>query len=115
MKALKIWFFLVLITMLVVVSWASLNESILEIPKIVQQDVWFIATLFDTYFAFIAIYLWMAYRTPSWVGRIVWFLMVMLLGNIGIALYLLLTLLKLPPNATMRDLLLTPADLANHD
>jgi hypothetical protein len=106
MKLLRIWFIVVLITMITVVSWASLSESLLKIPPRVGGDPWFVATLFDTYFAFIVIYLWMAYRTPSWPSRILWFILVMGLGNIAIASYLLIQLYRLPPGRGARDLLL---------
>ncbi len=105
MNALKIWFALVLLTMIGVVSWASFNENLFQIPPRVGGDPWFIATLFDTYFAFIVIYLWMAYRSPAWPARIFWFFMVMGLGNIGISAYFLLRLFRLPPQATVMDLL----------
>lgn len=110
MSMLRLWFLFVLGTMLVVVIWASFHESILAIPPQVVKDPWFIATLFDTYFAFIAIYLWMAYRTPSLTARIFWFVMVMGLGNIGIALYILILIFRLPPGATVRQLLLKDSE-----
>ncbi|MEB3287437.1 MAG: DUF1475 family protein [Vampirovibrionales bacterium] len=108
MRYLKSWFLLVFVIMLIVVGWASVDENIFEIPSAVKNDPWFIATLFDTYFAFIAIYLFMAYRSPSWISRLLWFVMVMGLGNIGIALYFLILIYKLPPNATMKEFLLRP-------
>ena len=105
MTRLKIWFVFVLLTMITVVTWACLNESLFQIPPRVAGDPWFSATLFDTYFAFIVIYLWMAYRTPAWPARIFWFFMVMGLGNIGIAAYLLIQLFRLRPGAKAIDLL----------
>ena len=108
MKALKLWFLAVLIIMLSVVGWASFSESILSIPSVVSQDPLFIATLFDVYFAFILIYLWIAYRTPSSAGKVLWFILVMGLGNIAIAAYMLIQLWRLPPGSPISALLFKP-------
>ncbi len=102
---LRIAFLGVLVSMLWVTTWASLQQSILQIPREVWGNPWFVATLFDTYFAFLTFYLWVAYREKGWVARILWLLGVLVLGNIAMASYMLLVLFRLPPDAPMRAVL----------
>lgn len=102
---LRILFLVILLTMLVVTTTASLQENILKIPPSVTGDPWFIATLFDAYFGFLTFYAWVFYRTPCWAGRIIWFVLIMLLGNIAMAAYMVRLLFKLPTTATAVDIL----------
>ena len=96
----------VLIAMLAVTTWASLQVPLWETPRAVATHPWFIATLFDTYFAFLTFYVWLAYKETSNLARVLWLLAILLLGNIAMAIYLLRELFRLPANATMEDLLL---------
>lgn len=96
----------VLIAMLAVTTWASLQVALWKTPREVLTHPWFIATLFDTYFAFLAFYIWLAYKETSNLARVLWLLAILLLGNIAMAIYLLRELLRLPANATMEDLLM---------
>ncbi len=96
----------VLIAMLAVTTWASLQIPLWETPRAVATHPWFIATLFDTYFAFLTFYVWLAYKETSNLARVAWLVAILLLGNIAMAIYLLRELFRLPANATMEDLLL---------
>ena len=96
----------VLIAMLAVTTWASLDGALWKMPRSVATHPWFIATLFDTYFAFLTFYVWLAYKETSNAARVLWLLAILLLGNIAMAIYLLRELVRLSPNATMEDLLL---------
>lgn len=101
------WIFTgVLVAMLAVTSWASLQVALWQTPRAVATHPWFIATLFDTYFAFLTFYLWVAYKERRWVARIAWLLAILLLGNIAMALYMLIQLFRLPRNARIEQLLL---------
>ncbi len=95
----------VLVAMLAVTTWASLQVPLWETPRAVATHPWFIATLFDTYFAFLTFYVWLAYKETSNLARVLWLLAILLLGNIAMAIYLLRELFRLPTNATMEDLL----------
>jgi hypothetical protein len=94
MKRLTLFYSVVLVAMLSGIIWASLSQNLFTLPPQVALHPWFIVTLMDTYFAFATIYLWMAYKTETLVGRIVWFLMVIALGNVAIALFMLKELRK---------------------
>lgn len=103
---LRIVFLVILVSMLVVTSWASSLVALWETPRSVVLHPWFIATLFDTYFGFFTFYLWLAYKETSTVARVVWFLAIMLLGNIAMATYMLVQLFRVPADARLEVVLL---------
>jgi hypothetical protein len=105
-RFLQVTFTLVLLTMLAVTGWASSHAAIWQIPPAVIGHPWFVATLFDTYFAFLVFWAWVAYKERTYPARIAWLVMILLLGNIAIAAYMLVQLWKLPPDARIPDLLL---------
>ena len=88
------FFIIVLASMLAVTSWASLQVPLFETPRAVVTHPWFIATLFDTYWAFLTFFLWVAYKEPSWPARGLWLLAILLLGNIAMAVYALIQLFR---------------------
>jgi hypothetical protein len=87
----------IFICMVTVVTLASLKENIFAIPSIVSSDPWFIATLFDTYFAFFAFWLWICYRERAIFVKLFWFIAIAGLGNIAMAIYVLINLFQLKP------------------
>jgi hypothetical protein len=95
-NALTLLFAGVLVGMLVATTQASIQQSILAIPQVVQANPWFQATLGDAYAGFITFYVWVAYRSPHPVARVVWFVAIMLLGNIAMASYMLYRLWQWP-------------------
>jgi hypothetical protein len=58
---------------------------------------WAIATLYDAYFGFITFYVWVVYKERSVGARVLWFLLIMGLGNIAMSFYVLFQLLRLKP------------------
>lgn len=105
-----IWFLrgffgVVLISMICVTMWASLQVSVFAIPRAVGGHPWFIATLFDTYWAFFTFYLWLTYKEAAWISCILWFIVIVLLGNIAMATYCLIRLAKVPAMATVENFL----------
>ena len=103
---LRILFSAVLVTMLCVTSWASLNCALWKTPEAVVTHPWFIATLFDCYFGFLTFYAWLFYKEPGWQARVIWLVAILLLGNIAMSGYLLITLFRLPANARVDQVLL---------
>lgn len=91
---LRIIFSLILIGMLIVTTWATMQESIaVGAPKIIEQP-WGIATLFDTYFGFLTFYIWVFYKERAIPARLAWFIAIMALGNIAMAVYALIQIQK---------------------
>jgi len=106
-----IWFLrvaaiLVLLSMLCVTAWASHCVALWKMPREVATHPWFIPTLFDTYFAFLAFWAWVAYKETSHFARGLWLLAVLLLGNIAMSIYVLRELFRVPAEATLEDVLL---------
>ena len=103
---LRVFFIVVLASMLSVTTWASLRCPLFGVPREVATHPWFIATLFDTYFAFLTFYCWLAYKETSNFARGAWLIAILLLGNISMAVYMLIQLFRLPTNARIEELLL---------
>lgn len=103
---LRCLFIVVLVSMLGVTSWASMQCALWDTPRAVATHPWFIATLFDTYWAFLTFYCWVAYKERSWIAKFAWLIAILLLGNIAMAVYMLIQLFRVPANASMEDILL---------
>jgi predicted permease len=103
---LRIAFSSVLVSMLCVTTWASLQLPLWETPHAVVAHPWFIATLFDTYFAFLTFWAWVAYKETSWLARIAWLLGILILGNFVIASYMLIQLFRVSANASIEEILI---------
>jgi len=94
-NTLKVLYVAIFITMACVVTWAARQESLFAIPAPVCNDPWFICTLFDAYFGFLAFFIWVAYREKSLMLKAVWFLAIACLGNIAMSSYVLIALFSL--------------------
>ncbi len=106
---LRCFFIVVLVSMLGVTSWASMQCALWDTPRAVATHPWFIATLFDTYWAFLTFYCWVAYKERSWIAKFAWLIAILLLGNIAMAVYMLIQLFRVPANSRIEDILLRQA------
>mgnify|MGYP001386683075 CR=1 FL=1 len=104
--ALRIFFLVVLASMLAVTTWAGLQVPLWAIPRAVGGHPWFIATLFDTYWGFFTFYAWLFYKEPAWLARALWLIAIVLLGNIAMAAYGLSVVFRLPRDAKPEQVLL---------
>ena len=98
---LRALFLVVIASMLGVTMWASLHTPLFNIPREVFTHPWFIATLFDAYWAFIAFYVWVVWKERSPGARLLWFVTIILLGNISIAVYMLRELFAVPASGPL--------------
>jgi hypothetical protein len=105
-RFLRVAAIIVLLSMLWVTSWASNFVALWKMPREVATHPWFIATLFDTYFAFLAFWAWVAYKETSQLARGLWLLAILLLGNIAMSIYVLRELFRVPADAKFEDVLL---------
>jgi len=87
-------------------AWASSVVALWDTPRAVATHPWFVATLVDTYLAFLTFWLWVAYKETRWIARLGWLVAICLLGNIAMAIYMLIQLFRLPPDAPLERLLL---------
>lgn len=104
-KIIVIIFSIVLIAMLVVTSWASSHENIVSAVKRLILEPWMVATLFDAYFGFLTFFLWVCYKEVTNLSKVLWFVAIMVLGNIAMAVYVLLEVRRLKDGFNMQRLL----------
>lgn len=110
-RLLKIASICVLIAMTAATTWASIHVPLWEIPKEIIGHPWFVTTLLDTYFAFLAVWAWIAWLERSVAARVGWLIAILLLGNFAIAAYLLLRLRRMPPDGSI-DQFMTGRNIA---
>jgi hypothetical protein len=92
--------------MLALTVWSAAHENILAIPPVVLNDVWFKATLFDAYFAFLSFFLWICYREKSLRLKVFLFFAIVCLGNLAMSIYVLIALYRLKPGEGVEKLFL---------
>jgi hypothetical protein len=102
--ALRILFVVVLGSMLWVTIWAGSHQALGDFARgPVIRDPWVIATLFDAYWAFIAVFTWIAWKEQSLPARLLWFVALIALGNLAIAAYMLRELFSVPAAGPLND------------
>lgn len=94
---LKLLFSGILLTMIAVTVDASLKQSLWDAWPGLKAQPWAIATLFDAYFGFLTFFVWVVYKESSVFRSVIWFVLIMCLGNLAMAAYVLLQLSKLKP------------------
>lgn len=109
--ALKLLFATILLSMLVVTTWASTQQPVWEWGGLTTppDHAWTIATLFDAYFGFITFYAWVVYKERSAGARVGWFVAIMLTGNMAMSIYVLRELSRLRADEPVSALLLRRA------
>ncbi|MEI6824779.1 MAG: DUF1475 family protein [Desulfuromonadales bacterium] len=95
----------VLAIMLYVTITASLQQDLITATRQLWPDLWFRATLADAYCGFLFFWLWVAWREQSAAKGALWFILIMALGNIAMAVYLLLQLRRWQPSEGIDALL----------
>lgn len=93
---LRLLFIAIFAAMLWVTSWAGVGQSLGDfIAGPVIRDRWVIATLFDAYFAFIAFFVWVAWKETTFAARVLWFIAIILWGNLAMSLFMLVELFRI--------------------
>jgi Protein of unknown function (DUF1475) len=103
--ALRFLFTVVLLSMLWVTTWASVQCPLFAVPRGVATHPWFIATMFDAYWGFTTFFVWVCFKQATWTARIAWFLAIMALGNIAMSSYWLSELYMVRTDGKVADLL----------
>ena len=103
---LRVFAGLVLAGMLAVTTVASFDRGVFAAAIDLWPDPWFKATLADAYFGFLTVFLWIAYKETTLGKRLLWLVLLLALGNIAIAGYLMLQTFKLRPGDPVEKLLL---------
>jgi predicted permease len=105
LNILKVLFTFILFAMLSVTITATIHQNIFEAVGNIWPNWWFRATLADAYFGFLTFFVWVAYKELHLWRKLVWFALIMLLGNLAISAYMLLELYKLQAGDNLETLL----------
>ncbi len=101
---LRLLFCVVIASMLGVTTWASLHQPLGDFARSATfREPWVIATLFDAYWAFVCFYVWVAWKEQSLAARLLWFVAIILLGNLAMAAYMLRELFAVPATGPLND------------
>lgn len=106
-RALQILFAFILVSLTTYNLWVSTQQPVWQWGGLTTQpdNLWTIATLIDAYYGFITFYVWVLWKEVRGLPRILWFLAIMLLGNIAMSAYVLRQLARLKPVDSMNTLL----------
>jgi Protein of unknown function (DUF1475) len=106
-STLRLLFSAILVSMLIVTSWASMHQSMFAWGGLTTgpDRYWTIATVMDAYFGFLTFYVWVLYKETRALPRVLWFLGVMAFGNMAMSLYVLIQLARLRPEGSVVELL----------
>ena len=102
---LKLLFGGILLAMIVVTVDASLKQNLWDSWPGLSAQPWAIATLFDAYFGFITFFVWVAYKETNIARSVFWFVLIMCLGNMAMASYVLVKLFRLKPEEPVESML----------
>jgi len=92
---LKLLFSAIFVCMVFVTVRSSIQMSLWAAWDSYAANPWAVATLWDAYCGFITFFCWVCYKESSMAPRVVWFLLIMALGNIAMSFYVLLQLFRL--------------------
>jgi len=103
---LRLLFSVVIVSILGVTGWAGWHQSLSAFAHTATfRDPWVIATLCDAYWAFITFYVWVAWKEQSFAARVLWFVAIILLGNMAMSAYLLTQLCAVPATAPLAEVI----------
>ena len=101
-------FGLIFVFMVVMTARTQMLVSFWDFPRWQPQyaaNPWAVATLWDAYFGFTTFFVWVCYKESRLSMRILWFVLIMALGNIAMSCYVLLHLFRLEPNQPVSDVI----------
>jgi hypothetical protein len=96
-RALQVLFVAIMVAVVGVNLWAGRQLSVFDSWPGFKANPWAMATLLDAYCAFLCFYVWVAWRERTWAARLLWFVLIVGLGSITMALYVLLALNRVGP------------------
>ena len=97
---LRLLFGFILVSLFCFTSYASTRQPVWQWTGLTQgEDRWWTAaTLLDAYYGFITFFVWVCFKERRWMPRALWFVAIMLLGNMAMASYVLVQLARLRPD-----------------
>lgn len=96
----------IFVVMIGVTLWSASRSSLFDpaVRAAFNAQPWAIATLFDAYCGFITFFVWVAFRERDAGLKILWLVLILLLGNIAMSFYVLLQLFRLKPGDPLSSL-----------
>jgi hypothetical protein len=97
-------------SLLLVTGYASFHQPVWAWTGLTRapDNWWTAATLMDAYYGFTTFFIWVIYKERRVLPRIVWFVAIMLLGNMAMSVYVLRQLSRLRPGEDLAQLLASP-------
>ncbi len=92
---LKCLFAAIFLWMTVATIRTSMAMSLWDAWDGYAANPWAVATLYDAYCGFLTFFVWVVYKERSWALLILWFVLIMGLGNIATSAYVLIQLFRL--------------------
>ena len=106
-RTLQLFFAFILISLTTWNLWVSTQQPVWQWGGLTTppDNLWTIATLIDAYYGFLTFYMWVLWKETRVMPRVLWFLAIMLLGNIAMSVYVLRQLARLGRQDSMGTLL----------
>lgn len=102
---LKLLFGFIFAWMVFATIHTSFKVSLWEAWSSFAANPWAVATLYDAYAGFITFFIWVVYKERRAGARILWFVLIMCLGNIAMSAYVLRELFRLPATEKVESIL----------
>jgi hypothetical protein len=105
---LKVIFGAIFIWMIAMTSYVSLHKPLWLAGSEFSwsSSPWAVATLFDAYFGFLTFFVWVCFKESGLLAKVIWFILIMSLGNIAMSGYVLIQLFKLKSDEPLSNLVL---------
>jgi Protein of unknown function (DUF1475) len=105
---LKIIFVAIFIWMIAMTTYVSIHKPLSQAGSEFSWSgsPWAVATLFDAYFGFLTFFIWVCFKERGLLAKVIWFVLVMALGNIAMSGYVLMQLFKLKSDEPLSNLIL---------
>jgi hypothetical protein len=105
---LKIMFSAVFLWMVAMTAYVSVHKPLWQAGSEFSWagSPWAVATLFDAYFGFVTFFVWVCFKERSLAAKVIWFVLIMGLGNIAMSGYVLIQLFRLKSDEPLSQLLL---------
>lgn len=101
---LKLLFSFIFVFMVAMTIRTSMQQSLWDARPAFMASPWSVATFYDAYFGFLTFFCWVAWRERAIALKIIWFILIMALGNIAMSLYVLIQLFQARPDETISGL-----------
>jgi di/tricarboxylate transporter len=102
---LKIIFSILLLWISYVVITTSFESNLFTEWNFLGSIPWMRATLWDFYTNVLVIYLWVAYKEQRILSKLMWLVLLVLLGSIATCAYVLIALFRLKEEEGVRQLI----------